>query len=717
MTHPHHLSPCALLQDANPEAILLASSLPPNQIRSLLDSTSQSTELHAHIIQASELLEYIGTQIDHMKTWKCDWEDLCTESAVSELKRHCYDIRADACRYDVEVLKKTVLALDGHSRVLEALLTALMFRLLVLLNNFEILLVTYETRSEVSRLHLLVQHELSEISLHHYHHAKARITKAGSILDHLIELSREPVPESWIDEVESMEERVAKISVPDVDPETGHSSQPDIRAGDVEDDDVEDARRVSGVWVTQLHGFDPEFKRSQIEGVTGKQALKQEDAAEYQHHKELDDVPSHLSLSVVRPPSSSTSTLSSHDDDNTDPTEDLGAYTQASPVPTTIKSPKWTDVSPEMKPLEASSDAQLPVERISLTHSPTSIETIHNIQGFDLESTQRQSISPSSTTGSPIQFSRQHRADSIDNEYPLQQRNPLEDEILVKDRYRGQNLRSGHAHDSLPSVELDENDPKRLSMNVPSLRGTLATAKMSDGGAMSPQHTLDLKIRHILTTLPASDVNIEPAEQQPAPITNSSTYKLMTITKSSSLQEAGYGQTRKYLLHRPNAPPQVIWVRIVAERVMVRVGGGWTDLAEWLSNYIRYHSSRGSPLNVADPGTPNSKLTPSPRSNGLQVNKLSNDTASPSPGSGSRYSMSSPQTSLSATSRGSNTSNRNARTPTPLGMAGPVSSLAKGKMSNEKKAWVQKMLRQVGVGEPNREEKNVSRQLFVSEDK
>ncbi|KAK9234862.1 hypothetical protein V1525DRAFT_391007 [Lipomyces kononenkoae] len=765
MAHPEHPRSCALLQDSNPEAILLASSLPAYQIRSLLDSAFQRTELHAHIIQASELLEYFGSQIAHMKTWKCMWEDLCTETAVSDLEKHCHDAKADACRYDVEGLKKTVLGLDGHSRDAEALLTALMFRLLSMLYEFEILLGRYETRAEVSRLHLLVQHELSSISLYDCDDAMARIAKAGSMLDHLIELSREPVPESWIDEVESMEGRVANISVADAVAKTPSSSQSETRTCDVEDEDTDD-HELRDASDTRRHIIGPVSEQTQMQELSGRQELHQEAAvgchveAQKPHNQEQaegdslvptvsrskdeenlhiskgregvyvgDSTPPHIiSQSAVGSPSSSTSAESSHEDDSTDPTEGFAAYTRASPVATTAKSPNSKSIGacPETEPLENGSDAQLPVaSRIGPSHCPTSpigtLETTEDILAEKWIQRQNAKSQLSTTVGdsgadssSPTQLARHLQANSIDNEYPHQQR-----EILDKDRYRGRNVRSGHGQGSLPSAGLDENDPKRLSMDVLSLRGTLAATKVSNEATpMSPQHTLDLKIQHILTTLPTSYVNIEPAEQLPAPVTNSSTYKLM---KSSLLQEAGYGQTRKYLLQRPNAPPQVIWVRIVAERVMVRVGGGWTDLAEWLSNYILYHASRGSPLNVADPGAPNSKLTPSPRSTGVKVDTVSNrgtsrSTPSPSPGFGSRFTKSSPRTSLSGTSRGSS-NNSSTNTPTPLGMAGPASSLAKGKMSNEKKAWVQKMLRQAGVGEPSREDKDVSRQLFVSEDK
>ncbi|KAK9374224.1 uncharacterized protein V1513DRAFT_113998 [Lipomyces chichibuensis] len=774
MGSTEHLSSAALLQDPDPEAILQVSCLPPCQIRSLLDTAPRHKELHGHIVQALEMLEYFGTQMEQMKTWKCEWEDLCKASAIAEIERRCDEIREKADRYDVEELKRTVLALHAHATDAEALLTALMFRLLTTLSGFELLLVTYENRADVSRLHLLIQDELSEINLHSCDDARARIAKAGSVLDHLIELSREPVPDSWIDDVERMEEKIASVSVPDPDHVTEGKLERDIEARDIEND--ADANMVAAAWETQRVRLYTEAEKTRVQELTRRQELEEEvmiarqiesdllhkqeqaemsvAAVSYNMDEEgllskgIDELelvyatPPHvISQPITPPPSSSISTESSAGGYNTDTTEDRAAHTRTSSVGTTAASPYSTGVGilSEKEPLVDTSDTRSALPQVGHTRGLTlpvgTLESTEVGVALDLNrvqqhSAERLSFSPLHYTGehspSQIPVTQELDFEPIDEECPLQQRKRLEYDVLAKDRYRGRNLLSSHAHSSsLGSAELDANDPKRLSVDVPSLRGTLATAKTSDESIpTSSQYTLDLKIRHILTTLPGIDLNIEPAEQPPAPTTNPSPYKLMTTTTSSSLKEAGYGQTQKYLLQRPNAPPQVIWVRIIAERVMVRVGGGWTDLAEWLSNYILYHASSGSPLNVVDPGTPNSKISPSPRWKGLPRDKESKKntrqvTPSSTPGSGSKIPMPSPGRSFSGKSGKSNSSNSssNISTPTPLGMAGPVSSLEKGKMSNEKRAWVHKMLRQVGVGEPKREDGDVSRQLFVGENK
>ncbi|KAK9253364.1 hypothetical protein V1507DRAFT_458629 [Lipomyces tetrasporus] len=767
----HHFKSAFLLQDSDPEAILRAASLPSCEIRRLLGSAPQTSELNGHIVQASEMLEHVSAQIEQMKAWKCDWEDLCTESAIAEFERRCDVMQSEAHADDVEKLKQTVLSLRSHATDAEALLTALTFRLLTTLSTFELLLVTYKNRADVSRLNLLVREELAAVRLSSCDDATARVQKAGSILDDLIELSREPVPESWIDEVESMEEHVVSAAVPDAEPGIEDKFDFETETGNMETDAGADAQAAE--WEAERIRLSIEAEKSHVEELTRRQELEEESIIARQveakrlHKQEQVDLqlsaaevpdskdgerllskedteeletayathPHVIPQPVALRPSSIISTESSADGYNTDTTADLSVHTRTSSVATTAASPfsnRMGVVHEKESPADTLETpcALSPLSQIPRLTSPVgTLETTDVGVALDLDRVYRHSTDSSSF--SPLHYSGTHSPSSmsatqefdintIDEESPLQQRNRLEDEILAKDRYRGRNVLSGHAHSSSsPSVELDANDPKRQSVDVSSLRGTLATAKTSeDSVPMSSQRSLDLKIQHILTTLSGSNLNIEPVEQSPASVSKSSAYKLMTASTGSSLKEAGYGQTRKYVLQRPNAPPQIIWVRIIAERVMVRVGGGWTDLAEWLSNYILYHASNGALLNAASPGTPNSTLSPSSRRDRKQMDRMPTNntplgTRSSTPGSGSKIPVLSAGTGGSGRSASSNGSTSN--TPTPLGMAGPVGSMEKGKMSSEKKAWVQKMLRQVGVGEPKKDDGDVSRKLFVGE--
>ena len=51
-----------------------------------------------------------------------------------------------------------------------------------------------------------------------------------------------------------------------------------------------------------------------------------------------------------------------------------------------------------------------------------------------------------------------------------------------------------------------------------------------------------------------------------------------------------------YHLHRTDGKaPTKLYIRLVGkngERAMVRVGGGWEDLAEYLKRYVAHHKSK-----------------------------------------------------------------------------------------------------------------------------
>ncbi|KAK9451914.1 uncharacterized protein V1518DRAFT_409892 [Limtongia smithiae] len=266
---------------------------------------------------------------------------------------------------------------------------------------------------------------------------------------------------------------------------------------------------------------------------------------------------------------------------------------------------------------------------------------------------------------------------SIDDESPLQRRQRREREILDKDKYLGGRTRI-HSRGGSSSTDASSlADSKRTSLDVAALRGTLHASSASQDDSprkqvSAMQRSLDLRIQHILSSLKTgSEIAISPVDMpsQPAQAV-SPTFKL--VKAGAATKEAGYGQTRKYVLERPNAPPQVIWVRIIAERVMVRVGGGWTDLAEWLSNYILYHTA----------GTPTAGAGISPSS--------PSSTSSVSSHGSPAVRASVAHVVRSHVAHASPTSTATASTAAP--------SQEKNKtLTSEKSAWVQKMLRQVGA--------------------
>lgn len=210
------------------------------------------------------------------------------------------------------------------------------------------------------------------------------------------------------------------------------------------------------------------------------------------------------------------------------------------------------------------------------------------------------------------------------------------------------------------------------------------------------------------------------------------------------------GSVRVYHLHRgKTAPPTKLFVRTVGEggeRVMVRVGGGWADLGEYLREYAIHHGARraseqpkvevqeipshSSPSYSSPGGTPiqlsnNGRTTPSrPGSSlssrspsSLAVRKTRQPSVSPS---GHNHSVVESQTIGDSASPMSVVSSRNRRfsissnnsisvastgdspfagsshsaAVTPLGLAGPKPRSRRVSISPESEAWVEDVLGQ-----------------------
>ncbi|KAF7174955.1 hypothetical protein CNMCM7691_005423 [Aspergillus felis] len=169
-----------------------------------------------------------------------------------------------------------------------------------------------------------------------------------------------------------------------------------------------------------------------------------------------------------------------------------------------------------------------------------------------------------------------------------------------------------------------------------------------------PKNQLDEKISSILNTIPArihlvssEDHEFDEASVAPSlPVKHGERFRSMTpqgvlsrsgtptpsltITAAPSRRRHSHapedGSVKLYHLHRGGkAAPTKLFIRTVGEkgeRVMVRVGGGWADLAEYLREYAIHHgcrtvsetpraevqglSSRGTPAH----SSPGSTLTP-----------------------------------------------------------------------------------------------------------
>jgi hypothetical protein len=173
--------------------------------------------------------------------------------------------------------------------------------------------------------------------------------------------------------------------------------------------------------------------------------------------------------------------------------------------------------------------------------------------------------------------------------------------------------------DDLVSSPTDVDPPTSDLEDAPlPLPSTFSPFEAKEHKASSPskplpsEETLEAKIKDILVNLPTrirltsdSDASVSPANQSSSDSTRSSTpAPSLTLSpvrrdRSSRRSNASNSEVKVYHLIRNgqprDTPPTKLHVRLVGEngeRVMVRVGGGWADLAEYLREYSLHHGKR-----------------------------------------------------------------------------------------------------------------------------
>ncbi|RLM01540.1 hypothetical protein CFD26_108251 [Aspergillus turcosus] len=206
-------------------------------------------------------------------------------------------------------------------------------------------------------------------------------------------------------------------------------------------------------------------------------------------------------------------------------------------------------------------------------------------------------------------------------------------------------------HPSLENIGAYNSDSRPLGDTRFPTKGTSRSPTPSKQ-MRRPKDQLDEKISSILNTIPArihlvsaEDREFDEASVAPSlPVKHRERFRSMTpgalsrsgtpapsltLTPAPSRRRHSHapedGSVKLYHLHRGGkAAPTKLFIRTVGEkgeRVMVRVGGGWADLAEYLREYAIHHgcravsetprvevqglSSRGSPAH-----SPGSTLTP-----------------------------------------------------------------------------------------------------------
>ncbi|KAJ9622041.1 hypothetical protein H2203_006922 [Taxawa tesnikishii (nom. ined.)] len=266
----------------------------------------------------------------------------------------------------------------------------------------------------------------------------------------------------------------------------------------------------------------------------------------------------------------------------------------------------------------------------------------------------------------------------------------------------------------------------------------------------------DRQVSSVLERLPSSRIRFTPIASAPSSEVPGSPTANDSVTPRPSLSSIRSTQTNSSLIlapatettpRKPGANPDIklyhlsqpgrdepikLFIRLVGEneRVMVRVGGGWADLGEYLRQYAEHHGRRtvsgsGVEIKGATPGNiktreraghvrqpaarqraeqPQAELRHVPRSPELVSSSPQWSTTVTPHNNGPRVvnegtpaSLSRPSTSTSLENR---PGSRQSWVGDEIGLAGPASSKSKGKskskrvseLSKEKARWVEEMI-------------------------
>lgn len=257
-----------------------------------------------------------------------------------------------------------------------------------------------------------------------------------------------------------------------------------------------------------------------------------------------------------------------------------------------------------------------------------------------------------------------------------------------------------------------------------------AVAPISKNLPTNSEDRLEARISSILTEIPAhirlmsgpdrdtSEINDStPFPKTPTPrlpimrlnrAQTAITPPIMTLApaqpkSSKSKSQSGEPEIKLYHLHQSGKDvPVKLFVRLVGEageRVMVRIGGGWADLAEYLKEYATHHGRRS----VSDTRFDIQGLPSSPISQGSSSRPASPISSKPSPVVAFKRQqttpaqLESPHTPVSDPSgRPSSRMSWTDEDSPSLGLAGP--KMKRMEISPRKQAWVDEMLEQARGG-------------------
>ena len=316
--------------------------------------------------------------------------------------------------------------------------------------------------------------------------------------------------------------------------------------------------------------------------------------------------------------------------------------------------------------------------------------------------------------------------------------------IAIKDQDKEA---EGMSYDTPPSPSITDIPPilnvrkARQPVEQSNASKISAAGKVGNGStAKQMEDKMTAKITRLLTKIPApiklanhpadsefesgSDPKLHNQARQQRSVTPALTLSPVTSkAKNTPTNDSG---VRVYHLHQPGRDaPIKLFIRLVGseERVMVRVGGGWADLAEYLKEYAMHHGRRSVSSNNFElkglppaqnaatslfdinrssatssvAGTPNSKVA-------TPANKIgpSNTAQTPEPKSDPNIISSTESIGFHPASSASlfptntyepSSSPSSSPSPSPfVGLAGP--KIKNVELSSQKKAWVDGMLSQ-----------------------
>ncbi|KAI4199818.1 MAG: hypothetical protein LQ350_004348 [Teloschistes chrysophthalmus] len=243
-----------------------------------------------------------------------------------------------------------------------------------------------------------------------------------------------------------------------------------------------------------------------------------------------------------------------------------------------------------------------------------------------------------------------------------------------------------------PSKSMDEQLEARISSILTDIPVDI---RLSQGlGAGTPRSPAKSTANAMKKTPPARLGRSQTAVPSP------NTMMLTPVDQKGPRARNGDSEVKVYHLHQSGqGPPIKLFVRLVGEngeRVMVRIGGGWADLAEYLKEYAIHHGRRtvsGGRFDIQ--GLPHSQSSSPTTTLGSLSNHQTPGSRPDSPTVGYSTRRSN---DVRPASRGSDMSRRSwAGDNSPsLGLAGPKTR--KAAVSPNKQAWVDGMMEKARSG-------------------